>query len=119
MTHYIFKTQDGRPRVSLNKNEPDITDVPLTLVGESEEDPRFDGNEFWIDGEWKTLELVSKYKGQRAILYPSIEDQLDDLWHAMDAGAIPKAKVFYDRLKEVKDRYPKTEADRVPDLYER
>lgn len=40
--------------------------------------------------------------------YPSIGDQLDMLWHGMDDGTIPKVTSFYDAIKEVKDKYPKS-----------
>jgi hypothetical protein len=39
--------------------------------------------------------------------YPPISTQLDALWHAMDAGEIPKATKFYDDIKKIKDKYPK------------
>ena len=39
--------------------------------------------------------------------YPSIPDQLDMLWHAMDTGEIPKSQIFYSINKSVKDKYPK------------
>ncbi len=43
----------------------------------------------------------------RADTYPPIEEQLDALWHAMEQGELPRVKGFYDRIKEVKERYPK------------
>jgi len=43
----------------------------------------------------------------RKQLYPSIGDQLDMLWHAMDEGTIPKVHDFYDSIKSVKDSIPK------------
>jgi hypothetical protein len=53
---------------------------------------------------------VEKYKndqiGLRRAVYPSIEDQLDMLWHAMDAGALPRVDSFYDAIKAVKDANP-------------
>ncbi len=43
--------------------------------------------------------------------YPSIGDQLDMLWHAIDSGDWTAAKVktteFYTALKAVKDAHPK------------
>jgi hypothetical protein len=42
----------------------------------------------------------------RAQAYPPIGEQLDMLWHAMDAGEIPKATAFYERIKAVKDALP-------------
>lgn len=43
----------------------------------------------------------------RANAYPSIQNQLDMLWHAMDTGEIPKATAWYNSIKAVKDTYPK------------
>ena len=51
----------------------------------------------------------NKYKNDRASEYPSIGDQLDALWHAMDAGEIPVASNFYNSIKAVKGKYPKPE----------
>jgi len=40
--------------------------------------------------------------------YPQIGDQLDMLWHSMDAGEIPgKGFEWYDSIKAIKDKYPK------------
>jgi len=47
--------------------------------------------------------------------YPTIGDQLDMLWHAIDTGNWTAAKVkttdFYTELKAVKDANPKPEGD--------
>lgn len=53
------------------------------------------------------IKHTADYKRARAAEYPSLEDQLDSLWHAMDNGSIPKAEPFYSGLKSVKDKYPK------------
>mgnify|MGYP000017574795 CR=1 FL=1 len=51
------------------------------------------------------------YARTRASAYPSIGDQLDMLWHAVDTGDWTAAKVktteFYTALKAVKDANPK------------
>ena len=41
--------------------------------------------------------------------YPTIEEQMDLLWHAIDADADLKTKLggFYDAIKAVKAKYPK------------
>jgi len=51
---------------------------------------------------------VVDYKTQRAAAYDSVQDQLDLLWHAMDDGDLPKHIEFYNRIKAVKDKYPKS-----------
>ena len=51
------------------------------------------------------------YARTRATAYPSIGDQLDMLWHAMDVGdwniKLIKTTSFYTELKAVKDANPK------------
>jgi len=51
------------------------------------------------------------YAEKRAVAYPTIGDQLDMLWHAIDVGDWTPAKVktteFYTALKTVKDANPK------------
>ena len=51
------------------------------------------------------------YARTREAAYPSIGDQLDMLWHAVDTGDWTAAKVktteFYTALKAVKDANPK------------
>jgi len=53
------------------------------------------------------LEVIT-YETQRRLSYPSLGEQFDMLWHAMDSGEIPHATNFYNRIKAVKDQYPKS-----------
>ena len=48
---------------------------------------------------------ANAYKTQRQ--YPSIGDQLDMLWHAIDSGTLNKTSDFYTAIKAVKDAHPK------------
>jgi hypothetical protein len=114
---YIFKTPDNRPRVSTYEGENDLTELDLELVGTSDTEPQFTGREFWIDGGWKLLDLTPAYLGERKVAYPPIQDQLDALWHAMDAGVLPIVEDFYTPLKQVKDSHPKTLAPAGPPVY--
>lgn len=41
--------------------------------------------------------------------YPAVADQLDMLWHSMDRGELTKVPEFYDKIKAVKDKYPKSQ----------
>ena len=54
---------------------------------------------------------IRPYNEKRVLEYPSIGDQLDMLWHAIDTGDWTPAKVktteFYTALKAVKDANPK------------
>lgn len=47
----------------------------------------------------------------RAFSYPSITEQLDLIWHAIDADEDLKVKFadFYNHIKAVKDANPKSE----------
>lgn len=47
--------------------------------------------------------------GLRRGAYPSIEDQLDLLWHGMNANPELRIEPFYSTIKEIKDRFPKPE----------
>ena len=60
----------------------------------------------------KQAELIAEYDAQeyarnRALEYPAIGDQLDMLFHAIDAGKVNKTSDFYKALKAVKDKHPK------------
>ena len=59
----------------------------------------------------KYVPHVPDYAELRRGTYPSIGDQLDMLWHAIDTGDWTAAKVkttsFYTELKAVKDANPK------------
>jgi hypothetical protein len=48
---------------------------------------------------------ANEYKTARQ--YPSIGDQLDMLWHAIDNGTLNKTSDFYTAIKAVKDAHPK------------
>ena len=50
---------------------------------------------------------ATQYQRDRKLEYPEIGDQLDMLFHAIDAGALDKNSDFYTTLKAVKDKYPK------------
>ena len=57
-----------------------------------------------IQHEW---EEKVQYKLTRKELYPSVGDQLDALWHAMDDGLIPKIEPMYSDIKSIKEEIPK------------
>ena len=47
------------------------------------------------------------YKVSRSQEYPTIGDQLDMLWHAIDSGGLNQTSDFYTKLKAVKTQFPK------------
>lgn len=57
----------------------------------------------------ENLYVSNEYQRERFKEYPSIGEQLDMLWHAIDAGKLNKTSDFYTTLKSVKDKYPKSE----------
>ena len=69
-----------------------------------------------LRSEWKTQrDAEETYVDKRKLAYPTIGDQLDMLWHAIDVGDWTAAKVkttsFYTELKAVKDANPKQEPE--------
>ena len=56
------------------------------------------------------LSEAQQYQQSRASAYPSINDQLDMLWHALDQGKLDKTSDFYTTLAAVKAQYPKGDA---------
>lgn len=77
--------------------------VPLT---QAEIDARMAEEAAW-QAERDAYIQNEKYKDDRKAEYPSIGDQLDALYHAMDRGLTIKVPEFYDPIKAVKDKYPK------------
>ena len=56
------------------------------------------------------IKLPTTYATKRSAYYPLGVEQLDLLYHAIDAnefGADAKTSSFYTELKAVKDKYPK------------
>ena len=51
--------------------------------------------------------LKVEYQYKRRPEYPNLEEQLDLLWHAIDAGKLDKTSDFYKKLKAVKENNPK------------
>ena len=61
------------------------------------------------DATYNTEYDAQAYARTRADAYPSIGDQLDMLWHAIDANATLKTRYadFHTAIKAVKDANPK------------
>lgn len=66
-------------------------------------------------GEWEDLrtetnkakDAIAEVQYKRSQEYPDVTDQLDMLWHAMDAGTLPKIEPMYSQIKAVKMNNPK------------
>ena len=68
---------------------------------------KMDGDEIVIDTDKEAEVARLQYKIDRS--YPSIEEQLDMLWHDMNNGVIEKSTTFYEAIKAIKDSNPKPE----------
>lgn len=76
---------------------PDADNVTVTLA--------------LVDGVCvKTIAGQTSYVKHRLNAYPSLGDQMDMLWHAMNNGVIPKVEPFYTQILDVKTQYPKPDS---------
>lgn len=69
------------------------------------------GLEVRVPGAIPASEFLSRYTSsyvdQRITSYPAISEQLDMLWHAMNADESKRSEPFYSTIKAVKDEFPK------------
>ena len=66
--------------------------------------------ELEILNKWSEYDLLQEsigYIKKRRQEYPTVTDQLDMLFRAMEAGEIQKATEWFDAIQTIKDRYPK------------
>ena len=63
-----------------------------------------------IEAKMNEIGTESNYAQQRRNAYPEIGDQLDMLWHSIDKDPQLKSKYFdfYEAIKAVKVKYPKS-----------
>jgi len=59
----------------------------------------------------KALALYYQYAYDRCKEYPDGFEQLDMLWHAVNEGKDLKDSEWFSRIKEVKEKYPKSEGN--------
>ncbi len=60
----------------------------------------------YADGTYTAAVVTTTYVDHRKMNYPELAEQLDNLWHDIDTGALDKTGTFYTALKSVKDDYP-------------
>lgn len=111
MTYYLYKSDEGRP--NLTDYELLLEFFPgYELVESGDGEPpivsgmKFDESNQLVPAYTEPPEYVLR----RATSYPSLGDQMDMLWHAMDDGLIPKIEPLYSDIKAVKDKHPKPES---------
>ena len=82
----------------------DKDDKPVTL-----EQSKIDAARTTLDAEAAAVKYKTDRTRNGSTTYPAIGDQLDLLWHAIDADTDLKSKfsAFYNSIKEVKDANPK------------
>ena len=74
-----------------------------------------DGSAVTIDKTAVNTEIIKlqaeydaiKYQRDRKLDYPTLAEQFDLLWHAIDSDTLDKTSDFYTTLKAVKDAHPK------------
>jgi hypothetical protein len=85
-----------------------VNDEVITFTPEEESERDAEEAQAAVE---KAAHDAKAYARAREAAYPSIGDQLDMLWHAVDTGDWTAAKVktteFYTALKAVKDANPK------------
>lgn len=79
----------------------------IEAVADPERDSvNFSTNEV-VPGGRPPAPIDMDYRKARLEQYPPLNEQLDMLWHAMDAGVLPRVEPMYSRIKAVKLAYPK------------
>lgn len=103
---YIYKQPSGMADVT--QHELRLQDFPgYEFIGTSETKPDFSYKKFDKDNNLVEDRVDPEYVDKRRAGYPTIAEQMDMFWHAMDEGVIPKVQPFYNQIKAVKEKYPK------------
>jgi hypothetical protein len=58
---------------------------------------------------------LPEYAQRRRAAYPTVEQQLEWIWKAMDANELPRVEPMYSKIKVVRERFPKV-ADAADDF---
>lgn len=56
------------------------------------------------------IKFQLNYSELRVNAYPTVQEQLDMLWHGMNDGNFAKVEPFYSKIKSIKDKYPKSDS---------
>lgn len=69
------------------------------------------GSTIMLEGFLTATEFLQRfeasYVAKRVTEYPALADQIDMLWHAMDADPAKRLEPFYSTIKAIKDANPK------------
>lgn len=85
--------------------------APVKMPPRPTPDHVFDyGVRNWVDirtAAQKTQQALDAVSDTRRRAYPSLGDQMDMLWHAMNNNVLPRIEPFYSQIKAVKEQFPK------------
>ena len=105
MTKIVYKIADSGEAQNLRFSpdrlalESDEIELPFT--------DKLPDIETLHEKKWLDHLASIKYKTDRSKEYPTLNEQFDLLWHAIDEGTLDKTSDFYTALKKVKDDNPK------------
>lgn len=105
-TGEILRSGSGTPEMFAHAVENLSIDQDIV---ELQADPQLD----LIEPATKTVLVGQRpqpqktYQDSRLQAYPSVQEQMDMLWHAMDQNQIPRAEPFYSTIKAIKQAIPK------------
>lgn len=72
--------------------------------------PQPDARQLKADfAEYEKFLKDTEYKKFRKEEYPTVEEQLDMIYKAIESGALDKSSDFYKAIKRTKDKFPKPE----------
>ena len=115
MDRYIKHKIKKNVLLSCDENDLSIEGAKKLLItdGKTVADYEIGTSTFEEIKAWNiaTSENLKTYSDKRKAEYPDIGDQLDDLYHDIDAdklGTTAKTSVFYLHRKSIKDKYPKS-----------
>ena len=84
-----------------------VRDGVVYRIDENGNEIATDTSEEDIKSEMDSVRLTIQYRNERANEYPDVVEQLDMLWHSMDADESKRLEPFYSTIKAIKDSYPK------------
>ena len=77
--------------------------VELTAEEEAATQAKWDAS----DAASAKEQITTGYQKERRRTYPSVKEQLDMIYHAMEANEIPRATEWYDIIDGIKTAHPK------------
>lgn len=106
MTFFVYAKPCGYAHVATTRQDDNPFFIGYTFLYETDVLEDLNGKQ-WDGSQWVMVQGKPQYMRERAEHYPSVGDQLDALWHAMDSGQTPKIEPFYSDILAVKVQFPK------------